>query len=139
MGILLFLVAIISTFLVGSLSLVFSIVYYLVTLKWKTGSKIINAWFYKLALSVDQLGNVLCSAPFNLILIKSYGSMRFGDEDDTISYVLAINNRKDTLTGVGRFFGNLLNLLDNDHLNKAIENKKLRDLEAVERVKNNSY
>ena len=139
MGILLFIVAIVSTFLVGSLSLVFSIVYYLVTLKWRTGSKVINAWFYKLALSVDQLGNVLCTTPFNLILIKSYDSMSFGDEDDTISYVLAVNHNRQTLTGVGRFFGNLLELLDNDHLNKAIENKKLRDLEAVERVKNNCY
>jgi len=35
----------------------------------------------------------------------------------------------------GRLLGRLLDLLDKDHLEKAIKNKELKDIEACKRIK----
>jgi hypothetical protein len=137
MGLFLFILACVLTFFIGALSLIGSIVYYLVTLKWKTGVKVLNKFFYKCALSVDQTGNVLCSVPFQFIFTKGLDVHPFGDEDDTVSYVIAMNQKKDTLTWMGRLLAAILDLLDRNHLQKALDSKFKRDLEAKKRIDGN--
>lgn len=133
MGLLLFIVAIILTTAVTLISLVFTPIYYLVTFKWKSGVKELDKWFYKLALSVDQFGNVSCAKTLQVLLTKPINHP-FGDEDDTVSYCLAKNKELGSLTLLGRIIGGILDLIDKDHLAKAIDNKRERDLEACKRV-----
>jgi hypothetical protein len=45
-----------------------------------------NRYYYDMALSLDQFGNVMCQHLFNIILITKEG-YRFGDPDKTVSYV----------------------------------------------------
>ena len=139
MGLLLLIIAFVLTLFIGSLSLVFSIVYYLVTLRFKSGLKALNELFYKIALSIDQLGNVVCAVPFQFLFTKGLDAHQFGDEDDTVSYVIARNFYRDRLTWLGRLLAYTLELCDKGHLKKAIENKIKKDKEAYVRVLNKNY
>ena len=73
-----------------------------------------------MALSVDQLGNVVMSTLFNDLLITKYGH-KFGDEDQTVSMVLGVNKAMGTLTKLGKFIADVLNKIDPNHVEKAIE------------------
>jgi hypothetical protein len=73
-----------------------------------------------MAKSIDQLGNVVCEHLFNVTLIKKNG-YKFGNEDVTISHVLGINEQRDTLSNAGKMLALLLNTIDKDHNQKAIE------------------
>ena len=98
----------------------------------------LDKWMLKIAISIDQLGNVVGSVPFNFLFIKRDG-VKFGGEDDTISYILGRNYHRGTLTRFGSFMARLLNKLERDHLDKAIESKIESDKEAVERFVNRNY
>ena len=77
-------------------------------------------YFYKLAVAIDQLGNVAMSRIFNDILIYSGGD-KFGWEDETISSVLGKNQKKGTLKPLGKALVWILDKLDEDHSIKSIE------------------
>jgi len=81
--------------------------------------KLGNYWFV-MAVGVDQLGNTVMSTLFNDILITKYGH-KFGDEDQTVSMVLGVNKAMGTLTKVGRLMADILNKIDPNHVEKAIE------------------
>ena len=81
--------------------------------------KLGNYWFI-MAISVDQLGNVVMSSLFNDILIKKYGH-KFGDEDETVSMVLGVNKATGTLTKLGKLIADILNKIEHNHVEKAIE------------------
>jgi hypothetical protein len=134
MGLILFILALALTSVIGALSLVVSISHYFITLKWTSGLKIINSFFYRLALSVDQFANVICAVPFQKLLTKGLNAHEFGDEDDTLSYVIAMNRNTDSLTRLGRFTGIALDFFEKDHLSKSIEFKRSRDMEAYNRI-----
>jgi 8-oxo-dGTP diphosphatase len=85
-----------------------------------TSSKSLNSYLFTIAKSIDQLGNVICAEFFNYILIKKNG-YNFGNEDVTISHVLGINKRFNNLTYIGKVLSWLLNTIEKDHLEKAIE------------------
>ena len=76
-------------------------------------------YFWRVALSIDQTGGVICSQLFNLLLIKN--GYRFGDPDKTISYVLGRNKLKGTLTDLGKALDWLLDLIDKEHTLKAVK------------------
>ena len=80
----------------------------------------LSGYYYKLALSIDQLGNVAMSRIFNDILIKPNRD-RFGNEDETISSVLGKNQINGTLKPIGKFLVFLLDKLDKDHSINSIE------------------
>lgn len=80
----------------------------------------IDKYLFRIAKSIDQLGNVVCEHLFNVILIKKNG-YKFGNEDVTISHVLGKNEQIKTLSGAGRLLALLLNTIDKDHNQKAIE------------------
>jgi len=137
MGILLFILASILKNVLGLIFVTGTIIKYLVTFKWKTGSKVISEYFYHLALAKDQYGNVSLKVFLNLYMVKrtELDHYYYGDEDDTISYVTAMN----CLAGKGSRFGNwvgykVLNKVEKRHLEKAVDNKINRDLEGARRL-----
>ena len=117
-----------------------NIIYHIFTFKLKPGLSKTNKYFYQLALSVDQFCNVSLSTPLDLLMTK--GDFHpFGDEDDTLSYVFAVNHSKNTLSNFGIFWANFLIMVDypsrkqgTNHLIKTIKNKQLKDKEACLRV-----
>ncbi|WP_407324025.1 hypothetical protein R5O24_02735 [Tenacibaculum maritimum] len=88
--------------------------------KFKNGTKEVAQWFYAWALSIDQLGNVVCKELFNDALRKPKGAI-FGNPDETISSVLGKNKLTNTLTGTGRALDWVLNKLDPNHSINSIE------------------
>lgn len=133
MSIVLFLIALVLVICLGVVFLPFTLVYYLVTLKWKSGFKAFEKWMLQLALSLDQLGNRLCSVPFKYIFLKR-GIEWEGDIDLTVSYVIAINYNRGTLSVAGKVLAWVLNFLDKDHLKKSIEAQRKNDFKACKRL-----
>ena len=94
------------------------IIYSLITLRFLF--KQLGSYWFIMAVSVDQLGNVVMSTLFNDVMITKYGH-KFGDEDQTISMVLGVNKAMGTLTKSGKLIADILNKIDPDHVEKAIE------------------
>lgn len=148
-GLMLFFIAVFGTSIMFLFSTIFSIIYYLVHF-WKVKEAYgkIDKFFYDMAHSVDQFGNVNCQNLFNHVMIKrthrkavkdtsTYDHAiyhRFGDVDDTISYILADNKVKGALSPFGSFWGKFLDFVDKDHLQKAIVNKIKEDKKAKSRL-----
>lgn len=84
--------------------------------------KAVDRYLFQIAKSIDQLGNVVCEHLFNVTLIKKNG-YKFGNEDVTISHVLGVNKLNGTLTWTGAALSWLLNTIEKDHVEKAIENE----------------
>ena len=80
----------------------------------------IDTYLFQIAKSIDQHGNLVCAELFNLTLIKRKG-YKFGDMDKTISFVLGVNAETKTLTYLGKKVCNLLNVIEKDHVRKAVE------------------
>ena len=136
-------VSIILKYLVTALAFIINPLYYLITLKWKTGTHALGDWMYKVALANDQTGNVIGGVIFKYVFTKNHRHAHpFSCEDDTVSYVLARNKYKMTLNMSGRLLAGLLDKIDpsdGGHMVKAIENKILSDEDAVLRYKDNKY
>lgn len=120
MGFLLFIISVILTILTVPLGALYTLIKFSFKLKFIALFKIINAYFYKIALSLDQLGNVSMQYILNDLLITKEG-YKFGDEDETISSVLGKNEKLDTLTKTGIFLNTILNRIDPDHSLNSIE------------------
>jgi 8-oxo-dGTP diphosphatase len=78
--------------------------------------------FYRMAYSIDQLGNTSCKYFFNDVLIKNDIDNPFGNPDETISSVLGKNYLKNNLTILGKILNTILDFLDTNHSVKSIEN-----------------
>ena len=133
-GIVLFFVALILTTILTVFYIPLTIVYHLFTLKFLKGFNRVGEYFHQMALSIDQFANVSLQTPLNLLMIKGEQKHLFGDEDDTVSYIIARNYYLNSLTKFGMFWAWFLNFVDTDHLDKAIDNKYKRDLEAYNRL-----
>lgn len=70
----------------------------------------------KIAVSIDQLGNVVCGDLFNVTLSKT--GAPFGHEDDTISKQLHIN--RNNLTKLGSVIYQTLERIDPGHGKKSL-------------------
>jgi len=142
-GLLLWIVSIILKYFAFGIGLIFEPIYYLITFKWKSGIGQIGTWFFNMALSNDQGGNVQNSNVFNFLFTKNREKgEKYGNPDDTISYILARNHYKNNLTASGRFVGRLLNKIDPNnggHLFKSIVAKILADQEAINSIHENKY
>jgi 8-oxo-dGTP diphosphatase len=77
-------------------------------------------YLYRIALGIDQLGNVVCARLFNFFLIDADG-YQFGNEDETISSVIGKNKQANTLTMFGIALDMFLELIDKNHSEDAIE------------------
>lgn len=80
-----------------------------------------NSYLFTIAKSIDQMGNVVCARLFDLALIKKLDNP-FGNEDETISSVLGKNKINNNLTWLGHLIAALLNKIEKEHVEKAIEN-----------------
>ena len=135
-GIFLLFIALFSTLIISILSIVISLVYYLFSFNWQLGLSKFGEYAYKMALSIDQFANVSVQNLLNWLLIRkgNINFYSFGDEDDTVSYVIAMNQRMLSLNNFGKFWAWFLDYVDEDHLKKTIKNKDKRDLEAWNRI-----
>lgn len=77
-------------------------------------------YFFNIALSIDQAGNVISKKMFDDILINKDG-YRFGNPDETISSVLGKNKQYNTLTILGKMLAGFLNNIETNHVEKAID------------------
>jgi hypothetical protein len=141
-----FIIAASATMFFTVLSIVYTFIKYTITLKWTTGIVKFASYIYQGALSIDQTGNVTCQEVFNDTMIKKglkkSDFMPFGNEDDTISYVLATNYYEGKLTKFGVFWCKFLDFVDpkgGGHMYKAIKNKMHSDHLAHLRYKYNSW
>lgn len=82
-----------------------------------------NQYFFILAVSIDQLGNVVMQDFFNDLLITQSSPHRFGHEDETISSVLGRNKSTNTLSKTGRALVNFLDRIDPNHVLNSIEHR----------------
>lgn len=79
------------------------------------------SWFKRLALSFDQMGNVLGDDLFSFLFIKNDHIKPFGDEDETVSSVLGKNYQEKNLTFLGELLRRILHMIDPNHSVKSIE------------------
>lgn len=115
-GILLFAISIILLVVTGPLGLIFGFLQQLFT----RGLRGIGEFSLQLAISVDQLGNVLMQHLFNWLWITKNG-YQFGNRDETISSALGKNKQLGTLTGFGKAIDALLDLIDPNHSLNSID------------------
>lgn len=114
MSIILLIIAIILFAILAPFGLLFALVNSII--KFRSPIKYILSLFERIAVGIDQLGNVMCGDLFNIILVKKV-SYPFGDEDDTVSKCLYFNRKH--LSPLGKGIYNLLELLDKNHCKKA--------------------
>ncbi len=81
--------------------------------------KAASVYFWKCAVAMDELGNTLCMDLFNDTLIKSGVTQKFGNSDQTVSYVLGKAKEEDKLTFLGKSISAILNFIDNNHIEDA--------------------
>ena len=137
----LWVISILLKFISMGISWIFTPLYYLISLKWKTGSGKLTEWFFNMALSNDQSGNVQSAATFQVLFTKS-GGEKFGNPDDTVSYVLAKNKYQNKLTIFGKALSKLLDRIDSSdggHMKKSIYSKMESDQEGTMRLQQDKY
>ena len=116
MQFLLFILAFVLVFSFGWIGILFMLLMSSFTLN----KSFINNYWFKMAICLDQLGNVVMSGFFNVIMITKEGYL-FGNEDETISSVLGKNKLKGTLKRSGKILDGILNKIDKNHSIKSIE------------------
>ena len=116
LGALLFLVSLILLILTGPFGFLYGLLYSLFT----KGFRGIGEYLLKIAVSVDQLGNVLMQHLLNALWIKK-GGYRFGNRDETISSALGRNKKQGTLTRFGKLIDKILDKLDPNHSLNSID------------------
>ena len=120
-GIVVFIIAILLSLILLPIGFIWSTVEAFWNRGWKSGWNRVSEYFFDMALSIDQLGNVTCKELFNDTLIVNSSKNRFGDPDETISSVLGKNKRDNTLTKPGKILSWILDKLDKNHVIKSID------------------
>lgn len=131
-GFILYLIATITVPVFNLLGMIFNLFYYTFTRSWKNASND----FEMIALSKDQLSNVVLKYFFNLVMIKQKQPIKmiegvkletliefanFGNPDVTISCVFGYNKYAKRLSRFGRFWSRFLNKVDKLHVEQALK------------------
>ena len=74
----------------------------------------------KIAISLDQLGNVVMQHLLNKIMIDK-GGYKFGNRDETISSAIGKNVGRNRLSRFGKFINTILNFIDTKHALNSID------------------
>jgi hypothetical protein len=82
--------------------------------------KYINAYFKKIAIALDQLGNAINGQLLTDTLTKKGQGDTFGNEDLTVSGILGENKRDKKLSLLGWMVAEELDDIEKDHVEKAI-------------------
>lgn len=123
-------------------SVIFTPIYFFVTGRWRIGANRFFGYWLKLSISLDQFGNGSCGKFFTVALIKRsvrVNSFPFGNIDQTVSFVLAINHKLGTLNRLGLFFVWLLEKIDKGHMKKSIYVQNEHDQLAMRRLNSTFY
>lgn len=135
-GFILFLIATVTVPWFNILGMVYSLFHYTFTRTWKFASKD----FESIALSKDQLSNVVMMNFFNTVMIDTARPLKriegiktetliefanFGNPDVTISAVFGYNKHAKRLTRFGRFWSRFLNKVDSYHVEDALKSELL--------------
>lgn len=115
-AVLLFLMAIILVIFTVPIGFVYGIGHTLFT----RGFRGLGEYVLKIAISLDQLGNVLMQYLLNVLWIKKRGYL-FGNRDETISSAVGRNKQLNTLTGFGRVIDKILDTIDPNHSLNSID------------------
>lgn len=115
-GILLFLVSILLVIITTPIGFIYGFFYTLFT----KGFRGIGEYSLQMAISIDQLGNVIMQHILNALWIKTNG-YKFGNRDETISSALGRNKQLGTLTGFGQLIDAILDKLDPNHSLNSID------------------
>jgi len=115
-GILLFIVSIVLLIITAPFGLLYGFLYNL----YKKGFTGLGEYCLKMAISIDQLGNVAMQHLLNLIWLKK-GAYRFGNRDETISSALGRNKKMELLSATGLLIDRILDKLDPDHSLNSID------------------
>ena len=115
-GVILFLVSIILFALTAPFGIIYGFFYSV----FKKGLRGIGEYCLKIAVSVDQLGNVLMQHLLNLLWLKK-DAYKFGNRDETISSAIGRNKKLGLLSGFGRFIDKILDRIDPDHSLNSID------------------
>ncbi|SDE53072.1 ADP-ribose pyrophosphatase YjhB, NUDIX family [Pricia antarctica] len=115
-GVLLFLISIVLLAVTGPLGFLYGFFRSL----FRKGFKGIGEYLLKIAISVDQLGNVMMQHLLNTLWVKK-GRYNFGNRDETISSALGRNKKLGTLTGFGNWIDKLLDVIDPNHSLNSID------------------
>ena len=113
---LLFLISIVLLAFTGPLGFIYGLFHSL----FRNGFKGVGEFLLKIAISIDQLGNVMMQHLLNLLWVKK-GRYNFGNRDETISSALGRNKKLGTLTGFGNGIDKLLDFIDPDHSLNSID------------------
>jgi ADP-ribose pyrophosphatase YjhB (NUDIX family) len=115
-GLLLFLISVFLLLTTG----IFGIVYGVFHAIFKKGFRGLGEYFLQIAISIDQLGNVMMQHLLNFLWVKP-GGYAFGNRDETISSALGRNKRSGTLTGFGKGIDAILDQIDPNHSLNSID------------------
>jgi len=115
-GLLLFTISLILIVITGPLGFIYGILHTF----FQKGFSGTGAFFLKIAISVDQLGNVIMQHLLNLLWVQKGGYL-FGNRDETISSALGKNKENDTLTIFGKTIDKILDIIDKNHSLDSID------------------
>jgi 8-oxo-dGTP diphosphatase len=115
-GLLLFLVSMALLLVTGPFGFIYGLFYSLFTKGFRGGGE----YLLKIAISIDQLGNVLMQHLLNALWIKKQG-YPFGNRDETISSALGRNKQLGTLTFYGQAIDKFLDTIDPNHSLNSID------------------
>lgn len=115
-GALLFFISIVLLAISGPLGFVYGFFHSL----FNKGLKGLGEYLLKIAISVDQLGNVMMQHLLNTLWVKK-GRYNFGNRDETISSALGRNKKLGTLTAFGNWIDKFLDTIDPNHSLNSID------------------
>ena len=115
-GFILFLISVLLFILTAPLGFIYGILHSL----FAKGIGGIGEYLLKIAISIDQLGNVLMQHLLNLLWVKK-GGYKFGNRDETISSAIGRNKRMGTLTRFGSAIDKVLDFIDPNHSLNSID------------------
>lgn len=115
-GALLFFISIILILVTGPIGFVYGILHNF----FNRGVRGMSEFLLKIAISIDQLGNVLMQHLLNDLWIKKSG-YKFGNRDETISSALGRNKKLNRLTLFGKVIDRILDVIDPDHSLNSID------------------
>ena len=121
-NIILFIIAVVLVIVVFPVSMVYTLIrgIYKQTPKYWYDNTV--QYFFDIAYSIDQLGNVLLARLLNDTLISHpFHHYIFGNPDETISSVIGRNNRINNLTWLGKGLRIFLDTIESQHCELAAQ------------------
>ncbi|UGU14418.1 hypothetical protein LS482_11950 [Sinomicrobium kalidii] len=115
-GILLFAISVVLFITTCPIGLLYGVFYTTV----RNSVRGLGEYALRIAITVDQSGNVVMQHLLNLLLIKK-GGYKFGNRDETISSAIGKNVQLKTLSGFGRFIDKVLDFIDPNHSLNSID------------------